>query len=154
MKRWFAIFLCLVLLTIGLIRTGVGVIVIGEAQSWWTFGGEAAQAVAETAEFISNAPNNLLGFSVLGYFLYLLAMGLALIAGATAQIWRARWGMTLIIGYLAAHAFLFINFATINPKVGFVAAVGVVAALLGWANRDDPQPSSGGAAKPAEAAGE
>lgn len=141
MERFLAIGLCLVLLAIGLLRSGVGVIVLGEALGWWTMGGEAPLAVAETGEFIQAAPANLIGFSVTGYFAFLLGMGLALSLGAAAQIWRRGWGMGLIIAYLAAHAFLFVNFMTINPKVGFLAAVALLAGLLAWANKPDPAQS-------------
>lgn len=137
MKRALALLICAIFLVTGLIRLGVSVVVIGELQGWWMFGGEAAQAVAETHNFIEQATANLAGFNALSYFAFLLFMGAVVSLGALGQILRKRWGLALIGVYLASHAFLFANFMTINPKVGLLALAAVLAGVLTWANGPD-----------------
>ena len=48
MKRKLAIVICCVLLASGLIRIGVGGMMIGQAAGWWALDGEAAEALANT----------------------------------------------------------------------------------------------------------
>ena len=144
MKRALALLICAIFLVTGLIRVGVSLVVIGELQGWWVFGGEAAQAVAETREFIAQAPTNFAGFTPLTYFAFLLFMGAVVSLGALAQVWRRGWGMALIGLYLACHSFLFVNFMTINPKIGLVALAAALAGILIWANgadRNRPNPA-------------
>lgn len=126
----------------GLIRLGGSVVVIGELQSWSAFGGEAAEAVAEPSEFIAQARTNLVGFTGLSYFAFLLFMGDVVSLGAIGQFWRKNWGMALIGVYLGSHAFLFVNFMTINPKVGLLALAAVLAGILVWANEPDRSDSN------------
>ena len=42
MKRKLAVLVCLIFLASGLIRIGVSALMIGQAQGWWHFDGEAA----------------------------------------------------------------------------------------------------------------
>ena len=136
MKRKLALAICGVFLVTGLIRVGVGTIVISQLTGWWQLGGEAALAVAETRQFIGDASTNLVGFTPFSYFAFLLFMGAIVSAGAIGQMWRKSWGLAMIGTYLCCHAFLFLNFMTINPKIGLLALALLLALILAWANKD------------------
>ncbi|WP_421993070.1 hypothetical protein [Qipengyuania sp.] len=134
MKRAIAILVALVFLASGLIRIGVSGLMIGEAAGWWSFGGEAAEALAGTRAFLAEAPMNLLGFSVPAYFAYIGAMGLVVSVGAVGALLRRRWGLTWLAAYTAMHGALFVNFWTINPKIWLVALSAAAIGVLWWAN--------------------
>jgi len=134
MKRRLAIFICLIFLASGLIRIGVSLMMIGQVQGWWFFDGEAVEALADTQRFIAERDVNLVGFTPLFYFAYIMFMGVTISLGAIGQIWRKRWGLVLIVIYLLSHGALFVNFATINPKIFLWGLSVLVTALLIWAN--------------------
>lgn len=134
MKRLVAIIICLVFLASGLIRIGVSALMIGQAMGWWMFDGEAVEALADTQRFIAEREANLVGFTPVSYFLFIMFMGVTISLGAIGQLKRKQWGLTLIGVYLLSHGSLFINFMTVNPKV-FLWALSVIATLvLYWAN--------------------
>lgn len=135
MKRKLGILICLIFLASGVIRIGVSASMIGQAESWWMFGGEAVEALADTQRFIADRDVNLIGFSPLTYFAFILFMGLTISLGAIGQIWRKHWGLVLIGIYLISHGALFVNFMTVNPKI-FLWGLSILAALvLIWANQ-------------------
>ena len=61
-------------------------------------------------------------------------MGVTISLGALGQLWRRPWGLALIGLYLLSHAALFVNFWTVNPKIGLWALTVAMAGLLAWAN--------------------
>jgi hypothetical protein len=135
MKRKLAIVICLIFLASGIIRIGVSALMIGQAMGWWIFDGEAVEALADTQRFIAEADINLVGFTPLTYFAFIMVMGLTISVGAIGQLWRRRWGLTLIALYLLSHAALFINFMTVNPKIFLWGLSVVMAGVLVWASR-------------------
>lgn len=135
MKRKLAIVICLLFLASGLIRIGVSGLMIGEASGWWAFGGEAASSLADTQRFIAEREANLVGFTPLYYFAFILFMGLTISLGAIGQMWRKIWGLVLIGIYLLSHAVLFVNFMTINPKIALLGLAILLTLILVWANR-------------------
>jgi hypothetical protein len=135
MKRKLAIVICLIFLASGIIRIGVSALMIGQAMGWWIFDGEAVEALADTQRFIAEADINLVGFTPLTYFAFIMVMGLTISGGAIGQLWRRRWGLTLIALYLLSHAALFINFMTVNPKIFLWGLSVVMAGVLVWASR-------------------
>jgi hypothetical protein len=137
MKRTIAIVICVLFLTSGLIRIGVGGIMIGQSAGWWALGGEVEEALADTERFIGERESNLVGFTPMSYFAFIIFMGLSISLGAIGQIWRRQWGLALIVLYLFSHAALFINFMTINPKVTLLALAISLTLVLWWANRTD-----------------
>lgn len=141
MKRKLAILICLGFLVSGLIRIGVSGLMIGQAQSWWAFDGEATIALADTQRFIAERQANLVGFTPVSYFAFILFMGVTISLGAIGQLWRKQWGLILIIAYTISHAALFVNFQTVNPKVGFVGLAALLTMVLVWANRP-PEPEN------------
>ncbi|WP_209348428.1 hypothetical protein [Pontixanthobacter sp. CEM42] len=135
MKRKLAIVICLLFLASGLIRIGVSLLMIGQAEGWWLFDGEAVEALADTKRFIAEADSNLVGFTPLTYFGYILFMGVTISVGAIGQIWRKPWGLMLIWIYVLSHGALFVNFMTVNPKVALWGLSVVMILVLIWANR-------------------
>ena len=136
MKRKLAVLVCLIFLASGLIRIGVSALMIGEAEGWWSFGGEATEALADTQRFLAEREVNLVGFTALSYFAFIAFMGVTVSIGAIGQLWRRQWGLVLIGVYLISHAALFVNFMTVNPKVFLWGLTVVMAGVLVWANRE------------------
>jgi len=132
-----AIVICVLFLASGLIRIGVGGIMIGLSAGWWAMGGEAEEALVDTVRFIGESESNLVGFTPVSYFAFIMFMGLSISLGALGQIWRRQWGFVLIVVYLLSHAALFVNFMTINPKVIFLALGVLFTLVLWWANRPE-----------------
>lgn len=143
MKRKLAVVICVVFLVSGLVRIGAGAVTLGQLQGWWSLDGEAVQAVEETEQFIAERDTNLVGFTPATYFGFIAFMGVTITLGAIGQLRRKSWGLALIVVYLASHAFLFVNFATVNPKVALLALAAVMTGVLWWANR--PEGSAGDA---------
>lgn len=137
MKRKLAIGVCLLFLASGLIRVGVSLLMIGQAAGWWAFGGEATEALSATQRFIAEQETNLVGFTPVAYFAYILFMGVTIALGAIGQLWRMHWGFVLITIYLFSHAALFVNFMTVNPKFALLALAIAAAMVLRWANQDE-----------------
>jgi len=135
MKRKLAILICCVLLASGLIRIGVGGMMMGQTAGWWVVDGEATEALAKTQTFISDQTSNVVGFTPISYFAFILFMGLTISLGAIGQIWRKRWGMVLIGVYLLSHGALFVNFMTVNPKILYLGLATLLTVVLVWANR-------------------
>lgn len=135
MKRKIAIGICLLFLASGLIRIGVGGLMMGQAAGWWALEGEAAEALVDTQRFISEKQSNIVGFTPISYFAFILFMGVTISFGAMGQIWRKQWGLILIGIYLLSHALLFVNFMTINPKLAFLGLAVLLTLVLVWANR-------------------
>lgn len=135
MKRKLAIVICCVLFASGLIRIGVGGKMIGQAVGWWALDGEAAESLANTQRFISEQKSNIVGFTPISYFAFILLMGLTISLGAIGQFWHRQWGLVLIVTYLLSHGALFVNFMTLNPKIALLGLASLLTVILVWANR-------------------
>lgn len=111
-------------------RIGVGALLLAQTLGAINFP-DLADAVVEVDVFIvARAGYQLLPFSLEGYFLYIVAMGVLLSAGAAGIIARASWGFTTLGVYIAMHASLFVNFQEINPKLlGLFAQIVMLFAL-------------------------
>lgn len=129
-NRLLGIVIALLLLGYGLVRIGVGSLLLAQTLGAINFP-DLADAVAEVDMFIvARAGYQLLPFSLEGYFLYIVAMGVLLSAGAAGIIARASWGFTTLGVYIAMHAALFVNFQEINPKLlGLFAQIVMLFAL-------------------------
>ncbi len=110
---------------------------IGQSAGWWTLSGEAEEALVETERFIGERESNLIGFTPVSYFGFIIFMGLSISLGAIGQIRRRQWGLVLIVLYLFSHAALFVNFMTVNPKVVLLALAVLLTLVLWWANRPE-----------------
>lgn len=135
MKRKLAIAICCLFLASGLVRIGVGGMMIGQAAEWWVLDGESVEALSDTQRFISEHKVNIVGFTPITYFAFILFMGLTISLGAIGQAWRKQWGLMLIGLYLLSHGALFVNFMTVNRKIAFLILAGLLTVILMWANR-------------------
>jgi len=107
----------LCLLGYGVVRIGVGTLLLAQSSGIIDYP-DLSDGVTEVNLFIvSRANDQILTFSLNGYFLYIVAMGILLSAGALGIISRARWGFKTLALYIGMHAALFVNFQEINPKI-------------------------------------
>lgn len=119
---------------------------IGQAAGWWAFGGEAAEALADAQRFFAEQEVNIVGFTPVSFFAYIIFMGVSISAGAIGQLWRKQWGLILIGLYLLSHAALFVNFMAVNRKVEMLGLAVLLTLILVWANRmpkpeNEPHPA-------------
>lgn len=117
MKSKIGLLIAMLLLGYGLIRIGVGGALLAQTLEIINFS-EFADASLEVKEFINTrASEQLIPFTLTGYFTYILVMGILLSIGAVYTAVRKRWGFILLWMYIGMHAALFINFLEINPKI-------------------------------------
>ena len=87
-KRFIGIFIAILLLGYGVVRMGVGALLLAQTLDIVNFP-DLAEGVAEVKLFIDARANyQILPFSLNGYFGYILAMGVLLSAGAGGVIAR------------------------------------------------------------------
>ena len=134
MYRKLAIAICLLFLVSGLVRMAVGAVMVGQTAGWWAFDGEAAMALVDTQRFIGQQKANIIGFTPMSYFAFIIFMGLTISFGAIGQLWRKKWGLVLSGVYLISHAALFANFMTVNPKIALLGVAILLTLVLAWAN--------------------
>lgn len=116
-KHVVGIGIAILLLVYGIVRFGVGALLLAQTLDIVNFP-DLAEGVAEVKLFIdARASHQILPFSLKGYFGYILAMGVLLSAGATGVIARAQWAFKTLGVYMVMHAALFVNFQEINPKL-------------------------------------
>ena len=109
--------IAMLLLGYGLIRIGVGAALLAQTMELINYS-DLSEGALEVKQFINNrASEQLIPFTLTGYFTYILVMGILLTIGALGTIVRRRCGFILLGIYLAMHAALFINFQEINPKI-------------------------------------
>ena len=117
MKNKIGLLIAILLLGYGLIRIGVGGALLAQILEIINFS-DLTEATLEVKGFINiRASEQIIPFTLTGYFTYILVMGILLTIGAVGTIARRRWGFILLWIYLAMHAALFINFQEINPKI-------------------------------------
>jgi hypothetical protein len=117
MKRIIGLIIAILLLGYGMMRIGVGASLLAQNLAVINFL-DLADGVADVKVFIDARVNDqILPFSLNGYFGYIFAMGVLLSVGASGAIARKKWGYTTLVVYLALHAALFVNFKEINPKL-------------------------------------
>lgn len=131
MKRVIGLLITIILLGYGLMRMGVGGLLLAQTLGVIDFT-ELANAVSEVKVFVdARASEQIFPFNVPAYFTYILAMGILLTTGAAGVIYYKRWGFVLLSIYLLMHAALFLNFQEINPKlVGLVLQLVMLFALF------------------------
>ena len=91
-------------------------------------------ALVDTQRFIGQQKANIIGFTPMSYFAFIIFMGLTISFGAIGQLWRKKWGLVLIGVYLISHAALFANFMTVNPKIALLGVAILLTLVLAWAN--------------------
>ena len=117
MKNKIGLVIAILLLGYGIMRIGVGSVLIAQTLEIVNFP-DLSEAALEIEQFIGEREGKqLIPFTATGYSAYILTMGLLLAAGAIGVIVRRKWGFILLWVYLASHAALFINFQEVNPKL-------------------------------------
>ena len=114
-KNKIGLLIALILLGYGIVRIGVGGALLAQAFDIVSYS-ELEEATIKVKEFIEvRTHKQLISFSITGYFVYIMVMGILLSTGAVGTIIRKKWGFTLLWIYLTCHAALFINNQEINP---------------------------------------
>ena len=129
---------CAIAFVFGLIRIGVSLVLT--LQSVGAFDLAAfREPVMEVQEFLSIQNNHaLIPFTPLSYFAVIAFMGLCLVFGAILSWLRKPWGYRLLVVYLSAHAGLFVNFQTINPKISILIGGIILLLILMFSNQRRP----------------
>jgi hypothetical protein len=130
MWRKVALVMLALLFGYGLIRIGVGSLLFAQALELIQVT-DFADALAEVKRFTeARADKELVAFSVPGYCVYIITMGLILTSGAVGVFRYKRWGFMLLGLYLLMHAALFVNYQEINPKLFVLALQALMLAVL------------------------
>ena len=134
--------ICLIALAFGLVRVGVSLLLTLQTLGVFEFG-TFREPVMEVEQFLSvqNA-RAFIPFSPLSYFAIIAVMGFCLIIGAVLAWHRNPWGYGVLTVYLLAHAGLFVNFQTINPKVSILIGGIILLVILFVSNRQRPLSST------------
>jgi hypothetical protein len=131
-RRAVALLIIAALVAYGVVRVGVGAVLLAQAISLIDVADYAA-AVAEVGTFLGErADRALVLISVPAYCVYILAMGALLVGGGAGVLWRRRWGFALLGLYLVMHAALFVNYQEVNPKLFGLALSVALAVGLAW----------------------
>ncbi len=147
MRHKIGLILTLALLGYGLIRIGVGGLLLAQHLAWINVP-ELADALADMKVFFdARADRQLLPFNMAVYNGYIFAMGLVLTAGAAGVMCYQRRGFILLAVYLMMHAALFVNYQefNFNKKLFGLALQCVILLALVYLRpaRKIPQQSSG-----------
>ena len=132
MRKYIEIFIAIVFLGYGLIRLGVGSVLLGQEIGLIDFEVFHA-AVGDIGKFIAKSnESQIIPVSIAGYVGYIALMGLVLSTGAFRVLRNLSFGLALIGAFLVMYALLFVNFQTINPKAIHLAVCVVLFGLLLW----------------------
>lgn len=130
MWRIVALMILALLFGYGLIRIGVGYLLLAQALELIQVT-DFADALAEVKRFTAaRADKELVAFSVSGYCVYIMLMGLLLASGAVGVFRYKLWGFMLLGLYLLMHAALFVNYQEINPKLFVLALQALMLVVL------------------------
>ncbi|MCA1928361.1 hypothetical protein [Rheinheimera sp.] len=130
MWRIVALMMLALLFGYGLIRIGVGCLLLAQALELIQVT-DFADALAEVKRFTAaRADKELVAFSVSGYCVYIMLMGLLLASGAVGVFRYKLWGFMLLGLYLLMHAALFVNYQEINPKLFVLALQALMLVVL------------------------
>lgn len=130
--------ICAIALVFGLIRIGVSLVLTLQAVGAFDLAA-FREPVTEVQEFLSIQNDQaLIPLSPVSYFAVIALMGLCLVLGAILSWLRMPWGYRLLVVYLSAHAGLFVNFQTINPKINILIGGIVLLIILVFSNQQRP----------------
>jgi hypothetical protein len=132
MRKYVRVVISLALLGYGLIRIGVGSLLLGQE-----IGLLHIQALVEplrdVGSFLTKATDKrIIPVSVAGYVIYIALMGVVLSIGAIRSLRDQSFGLYFIGAFLLMYALLFVNFQTINPKALHLAVCAVLFGVLLW----------------------
>jgi len=148
MRRRAANLIALAFLVYGLIRLGVGSVLLAQAVGLIDFP-VFQEPLVEIGGFLAkSSERQIIAVSVPGYLGYIALMGLALVAGAFRTLKHLPFGLPGIGTFIAMYVALFVNFQTINPKAIHLAVCIVLFITLIWLKG-----GSGGLGSPSRRAG-
>jgi hypothetical protein len=135
MRKYIRILISLALLGYGLIRVGVGSLLLGQEIGLLDF-----QAFHDPIKDIGNfltksTDKQIIPVSVAGYVSYIALMGVVLSIGGIRSLREQSLGLSFIGAFLVMYAMLFVNFQTINPKAIHLAVCTVLFGVLLWLRR-------------------
>ena len=135
MRKYSIILIGILFLAYGLIRLGVGTVLLG--QELGVIDIEAFQEpIQEIGDFLDKKNRiSLIPFSVAGYVGIIALMGITLTIGAIRTLKNKPYSLIFIAIFLAIYALLFINFQTINPKIIHLMISFILFVLLNWLKR-------------------
>ncbi len=140
-RKHIKIFVALAFLGYGLIRLGVGSVLLGQEMGIFSFQ-PLHEALTDIGNFIEKASDRqIFPVSVRGYVGYIALMGLVLSAGALGTLKDRTIGPLLIAAFIAMYTLLFVNFQTVNPKVVHLAVCVLLFGVLLWSKGVRPQPT-------------
>jgi hypothetical protein len=117
MKNIIGLLIIIGLLTYGIIRIGVGGVLLAQTAQLVDYP-ELNEATLEVKQFLAErSDKQILPFTQATYFAFILFMGILLASGAVGALMRKKWGFVVLWIYIATHAALFINYQEINPKI-------------------------------------
>jgi hypothetical protein len=138
MKTIVGLLFLILSLGYGLIRIGVGGALF--AQKFALVNDvDLNEATLEIKEFIDiRASQQIIPFTLTGYFTYIIVMGILLSIGTIGTIARRKWGFILLWVYITMHGALFINFQEINPKLIVLALQVILLFILRYLRPPKP----------------
>lgn len=129
---------CAIAFSFGLVRISVSLVLTLQALGAFDIAA-FREPVMEVQEFLSiQNEQALIPLSPLSYFAVIAFMGLCLVLGAILSWLRKPWGYRLLGVYLLAHAGLFVNFQTINPKISILIGGIILLIILVFSNQRRP----------------
>lgn len=130
-----AAFICAIALAFGLVRIGVSGLLLMQAMGGFDVAA-FREPVAEIQQFLTAQNENaLIPLTTYGYLAIIALMGVCLVFGAVYSWRRNRLGYGLLSIYLLAHAGLFVNFQTINPKINILIGGIILLIILIFTNQ-------------------
>lgn len=135
MRKYVRVFISLALLGYGLIRIGVGSLLLGQEIGLLDFQA-FHEPIKDVGSFLTkSADKQIIPVSVTGYVSYIALMGLVLSIGAIRSLRDQSFGLYFIGAFLVMYALLFVNFQTVNPKAIHLAVCTALFGVLLWLKR-------------------
>lgn len=136
MKKYFEMVIAIIFLVYGLIRLGVGSLLLGQETGIIDF--EAFRdPITDISKFLQKSDDKqIIPVSVAGYVSYIALMGVVLITGAYRTFKNRAFGLSFIGVFLLMYFVLFINFQTINPKAIHLGVCFLLFLILVWLKGD------------------
>ncbi len=133
--RIMAAIICFIALAFGLIRIGVGSVLMAQAAGAINIAA-FGEPITEIQQFLLEKNSQaFIPLTPTSYLAIIAFMGLCLVLGAIGA-WRQKAiGYGFLVFYLLTHAGLFFNFQTINPKINIlIGGIGLLIILI-FANK-------------------
>ena len=132
MRKYIEVFIAILFLGYGLIRLGVGSVLLGQELGILDFAVFQAP-IDEIGMFIArSSERQIIPLSVSAYVGYIALMGLVLSIGALGVLRKLPFGLFLIGAFIVMYALLFVNFQTINPKAIHLGVCAILFGVLLW----------------------